>query len=331
VSKPYQVIGIGNALVDVISPVEDAFLEANGVTKGIMQLIDLDRAGELYAAMGPAREVSGGSVGNTIGGLSGLGARTGFVGKVRQDQFGEVFAHDMRAFGAAFDTPMAPPDALLATGRSLILFTPDGERSMNTYLGVAETLGPADIDTRMMAATEWLVLEGYLFDRPESQAAFAHAARAAKAGGGRAGITLSDPFCVERHREAFLALIRSEMDLVVANEHELMSLYLTDDLEDALRRAEADVAVTVCTLGARGAYVLADGERAHAPAAAVKVVDVTGAGDLFAAGFLHGLTTGRDWLTCARMGCVAAGEVISHVGARPEADLRALFAAEGLS
>jgi sugar/nucleoside kinase (ribokinase family) len=330
VSKPYQVVGIGNALVDVIAPIEEAFLAAHGVTKGIMQLIDLPRAAELYAAMGPAPAISGGSVANTIGGLSGLGTRTGFVGKVRDDQFGEVFAHDMRAFGASFDTPMAPAGHPLATGRSFILFTPDGERSMNTYLGVAETLAPADIDEHLMGATQWLLLEGYLFDRPESQAAFAKAARAAKAAGGRAGITLSDPFCVERHREAFLALIRADMDLVVANEHELMSLYLTDDLETAMRRAEADVAITVCTLGPRGAHVLADGERAHAPATPVRVVDVTGAGDLFAAGFLHGLTTGRDWLTCARMGCVAAGEVIGHVGARPEADLRALFAAEGL-
>ncbi len=329
--KPYQVVGIGNALVDVISPVEDAFLAANGVSKGIMQLVDLARAAELYAAMGPAPAISGGSVANTIGGLSGLGARTGFVGKVRDDQFGDIFAHDMRAFGARFDTPLAPAGHPLATGRSFILFTPDGERSMNTYLGVAETLSPADIDETMMADTDWLLLEGYLFDRPESQAAFAKAARAAKAGGGRAGITLSDPFCVERHREAFLALIRADMDLVVANEHELMALYRTDDLEAALRRAEADVAITVCTQGARGAFVLADGGRVHAPATAVRVVDATGAGDLFAAGFLHGVTTGRDWLTCARMGCVAAGEVIGHVGARPEADLKALFAAAGLT
>lgn len=330
-SKPYQVVGIGNALVDVICPVDDAWLVANGVRKGIMQLIDLARSAELYAAMGPAPMISGGSVANTVGGLSGLGTRTGFVGKVRDDQFGEVFAHDMRAFGASFDTPTAPAGHALATGRSLIMFTPDGERSMNTYLGVAETLSPADIDLGLMAGAEWLLLEGYLFDRPESQAAFARAARAAKAAGGRAGITLSDPFCVERHREAFLALIRADMDLVVANEHELRSLYLTDDLDVALARAEADVAIAVCTLGAEGALVLAGGERVHSPAAATRVVDVTGAGDLFAAGFLHGVTTGRDWLTCARMGCVAAGEVISHVGARPEADLRRLFAEAGLA
>lgn len=329
-TKPLQVVGIGNALVDVICPVDDAWLTANGVQKGIMQLIDLERARALYAAMGPAAAISGGSVANTIGGLSGLGARTGFVGKVRADQFGEVFAHDLRAFGAAFDTPMAPADHPIATGRSLVLFTPDGERSMNTYLGVAAELSPDDIDADLMGATEWLLLEGYLFDRPESQAAFAKAARAAKAAGGRAGITLSDPFCVERHREAFLALIRADMDLVVANEHELKALYLTEDLETALARAEADVDVAVCTLGPEGALVLAEGARVHAPATAPRVVDVTGAGDLFAAGFLHGVTTGRDWLTSARMGCLAAGEVIGHVGARPEADLTALFANAGL-
>jgi sugar/nucleoside kinase (ribokinase family) len=296
-----------------------------------MQLIDTARATELYAAMGPAHAISGGSVGNTIAGLGGLGTRTAFVGKVRDDQFGRIFAHDIRAQGAAFDTVTAPADHPLETGRSLILFTPDGERSMNTYLGVSETLAPADIDADLMADTDWLLLEGYLFDRPESQAAFARAARAAKAAGGRVGITLSDPFCVERHREAFLGLIRADMDLVVANEHELMSLSQTEDLEAAMARAEADVAITVCTTGPRGAHVLADGARVHAPATGVRVVDATGAGDLFAAGFLHGVTTGRDWLTSARMGCVAAAEVISHAGARPEADLRALFRAEGLA
>lgn len=329
-SKAWQVVGIGNALVDVIAPVEDGFLAQNRVEKGIMQLIDLKRATALYGAMGPARAISGGSVANSIGGLGELGARTAFVGKVRDDQFGEIFAHDIRAQGASFGTAMAPRDHALETGRSLILFTPDGERSMNTYLGVSETLAPADIDAKLMAGAEWLLLEGYLFDRPDSQAAFVRAARAVKAAGGRTAITLSDPFCVERHREAFLALIRADMDLVLANEHELMSLYRAEDLGAAMARAEADVAVTVCTVGALGAHVLADGARLHAPAAAVTVVDATGAGDLFAAGFLHGLIAGRDPLTCARMGCVAAGEVIGHVGARPAADLRALFAAEGL-
>ena len=181
-----------------------------------------------------------------------------------------------------------------------------------------------------MAGAEWIFLEGYRFDGPDSQAAFGKAIRATKSNGGKVAITLSDPFCVERHRDAFLAMIRADVDLLVANEHELCSLYLTEDLAVAMGRAEAEVPVTACTVGERGAHVLAGGERVHAPATAVRVVDATGAGDLFASGFLHGLTGGRDWLTCARMGCLAAGEVIGHIGARPEADLRALFAAEGL-
>jgi sugar/nucleoside kinase (ribokinase family) len=330
-SKPIQVVGIGNAIVDVIAPVEDSFLAENAVEKGIMQLIDTDRAVTLYGRMGPAREISGGSAANTIAGLAALGASTAYVGKVKDDQLGAIFAHDLRAQGADFDTPLAPADHAAATGRSMILVSPDGERSMNTYLGVSEFLGPDDIDEGQMAAAEWIFLEGYRFDGPDSHAAFAKAIRASKAAGGKVAITLSDPFCVERHRDAFLAMIRSDVDLLVANEHELKSLYLTDDLDAAMTRAEADVAATACTVGARGAHVLAEGARIHVPATKVDVVDATGAGDLFASGFLFGITTGRDWITCARMGCVAAGEVISHIGARPEADLRALFAEHGLS
>jgi sugar/nucleoside kinase (ribokinase family) len=213
----------------------------------------------------------------------------------------------------------------------MILVTADGERSMSTYLGVSEFLAPEDIDPAAMAEAEWIFLEGYRFDGPDSIAAFEKAVRATRAAGGRVGITLSDPFCVERHRDEFLRMLRADVDLLVANEHELKSLYLTDDLEAAMARARAEVPVTACTVGARGAHVLAGETRLHVPAAPVRVVDATGAGDLFAAGFLHGLTTGRDWETCARMGNLAAGEVISHIGARPEADLRRLFAAEGLS
>jgi sugar/nucleoside kinase (ribokinase family) len=330
VTKPLQVVGIGNALVDVIAPVADGFLAENGVEKGIMTLIGTARAVELYSRMGPAREVSGGSAANTIAGLAALGARTAYVGKVKDDQLGAIFAHDLRAQGAAYDTPPAPRDHPAETGRCMVMVSADGERSMNTYLGVSEYLAPSDIEPGQMAAAEWIFLEGYRFDGPESHAAFGKAIAAAKSAGGRVAITLSDPFCVERHREAFLTMIRSDIDLLVANEHELMSLYLTDDLEKAMARAEAEVPVTACTVGSRGAHVLAGGTRVHAPATRVKVVDVTGAGDLFAAGFLHGVTTGRDWLTCARMGCVAAGEIISHIGARPEADLRALFAEHGL-
>jgi sugar/nucleoside kinase (ribokinase family) len=329
--KRTQVVGIGNALVDVIAHTDDAFLKENGVEKGIMQLIDRPRAVELYGHMGPAREVSGGSAANTIAGLAALGARTAYVGKVRDDQLGAIFAHDLRAQGAGYATPLAPADHAHETGRCMVLVTADGERSMNTYLGVSEFLSPHDIDETVMAETEWIFLEGYRYDGPDSIAAFDKAVRATRRAGGKVGITLSDPFCVERHRDEFLRMIRDDVDLLLANEHELKSLYLTDDLDAAMAQAAAEVPITVCTASARGAHVLTGGEHFHAPVKPVEVVDVTGAGDLFAAGFFHGMLAGRDWTTCARMGNTAAGEVISHVGARPEADLRALFAAEGLT
>jgi sugar/nucleoside kinase (ribokinase family) len=331
VTKAYQVVGIGNALVDVIAHIEEAFLADHGVERGIMQLIDRDRAVELYGHMGPAREISGGSAANTIAGLAALGARTAYVGKVKDDQLGAIFAHDLRAQGAGYATPLAPTDHAHETGRCMVLVSADGERSMNTYLGVSEFLAPADIDEALMAEADWIFLEGYRFDGPESHAAFAKAIRATRAAGGRVALSLSDPFCVERHRDAFLAMIRADVDLLVANEHELKSLYLTDDLDAAMARAAAEIPVTACTVGEDGAHILTRAGRVHAPATAASVVDVTGAGDLFAAGLLHGITTGRDWSTCLAMGNVAAGEVISHVGARPEANLTALFAAEGLS
>ncbi len=264
-SKRIQVVGIGNAIVDVIASVEESFLAENGVEKGIMQLIDTARAVELYGRMGPAREVSGGSAANTVAGLAALGARTAYVGKVKDDQLGAIFAHDLRAQGAGYATPLAPRDHPAETGRCMVLVSPDGERSMNTYLGVSEFLGPDDIDEAEMAGAEWIFLEGYRFDGPDSHAAFAKAIRAAKGGGGKVAITLSDPFCVERHRDAFLAMIRADVDLLVANEHELCSLYLTDDLETAMARAEAEVPVTACTVGARGAHVLASGDAGACP------------------------------------------------------------------
>ncbi len=329
--KPLQVTGVGNAMVDVIARVDEAFLAELRVERGVMTLIDRERGLELYAAMTGTREVSGGSAANTIAGLASLGARTAYVGKVKDDQLGAIFAHDLRALGAGYDTPLAPRDHPHETGRCLVVVTPDGERSMSTYLGVSEHLGPDDIDAAQMAASEWLFLEGYRFDGPQSHAAFARAIRACKAGGGRVAITLSDPFCVERHRDAFLTMIREDVDLLVANEHELKSLYLTEDLEFAIGRARAEVAVTACTVGAAGAHVIEGEARVHAPAVATRVVDATGAGDLFAAGLLWGIVEGRDWLTAARMGCVAAAEVIGHYGARPEEDLRGLFAAAGLA
>ncbi len=232
--KRTQVVGIGNALVDVIAHTDDAFLNGNGVEKGIMQLIDRPRAIELYGHMGPAREVSGGSAANTIAGLAALGTRTTYVGKVKDDQLGSIFAHDLRAQGAGYATPLAPKDHPHETGRCMVLVTGDGERSMNTYLGVSEFLSPDDIDEAEMAETEWVFLEGYRYDGPDSIAAFEKAVRATKRAGGRVGITLSDPFCVERHRDEFLRMIRADVDLLLANEHELKSLYLTDDLDGAM-------------------------------------------------------------------------------------------------
>jgi sugar/nucleoside kinase (ribokinase family) len=330
VSKSYQVVGIGNAMVDILSHIEDDFLATNGVEKGIMQLIDTERARELYSRMGPATEISGGSAANTIAGIAALGGRTAYVGKVKDDQLGAIFAHDLRAQGADYNTPMAASDEPHETGRCMVLVSPDGERSMNTYLGWSEFLTPDDIDVNLMADTDWIYLEGYRFDGPDSHAAFAKAIKACKGAGGKVSLTLSDPFCVERHRAAFMDMIQEDVDLLFANEHELKSLYQTDDLEDAIARGQRDVEFLACTIGARGAYLVRSGERVHAPATATKVVDATGAGDLFASGVLFGIIGGRDLLTSGRMGCTAAAEVIGHIGARPEADLPRLFAQEGL-
>ncbi len=323
--KKYQVVGIGNAMVDVLSHVRDEFLTANGVEKGIMQLIDTGRAAELYGKMGAALEISGGSAANTIAGVAALGGRTAYVGKVRNDQLGAIFSHDIRAQGADYETPLAPADDAAQTGRCMVLVTPDGERSMNTYLGVSEFLGPDDIDDRMMAATEWIYLEGYRFDGPQSHEAFARAIAACKDGGGRVSLTLSDPFCVERHRDAFRKMIRDHVDLLFCNTHEMLAMYGGVDVPAAMRLAAQEVEIVVCTASEDGAYVLAGGNLEHAHAVPTEIVDATGAGDLFASGFLFGLTSGFDMLTCARLGCVAAAEVISHIGARPEADLTALF------
>lgn len=329
-TKQFQVIGMGNAIVDVLSHIEDDFLSENGVEKGIMQLIDRERAAELYGKMGPAIEISGGSAANTIAGLAALGASTAYVGKVKNDQLGEIFAHDLRAQGAVFDSIMADKFHADETARSMILVSPDGERSMNTYLGVSATLDETDIIPAQMQETDWLYMEGYLYDKPASQKAFDTAAAQVAAAGGKNSITLSDPFCVERHRDAFLTLIRSDIDLLFANEHELKSLYQTDDLSIAMTMAQADVDIVACTIGPKGVYVAQGGQEVHAPAADAVMVDATGAGDMFAAGFLFGLTSDKDLLTCGRMGCLAAGEIISHTGARPEADLRKIFANEGL-
>ncbi|MGR3571616.1 adenosine kinase [Brevirhabdus sp.] len=328
--KKYQVVGIGNAMVDVLSTEEDAFLAENGIQKGIMQLIDMERAVDLYARVGPATEVSGGSAANTIAGIAHLGGRVGYVGKVKDDQLGRIFAHDLRAQGADFDTPPAAVDAAQETGRCIVLVTPDGERSMNTYLGVTEFLAPADIDPAQMAQADWIYLEGYRFDGPDSHAAFAKAVTACKGAGGKVSLTLSDPFCVERHRDAFRKMIDEDVDLLFCNRAELLSMYQTDDFDHALERAAAEVETVACTDSENGAHLMCAGQRRHVPATQVTIRDATGAGDMFAAGFLWGLSEGHDVDACGRMGCIAAGEVISHLGARATTDLKALFRQHGV-
>jgi len=329
-SKKFQVVGIGNAMVDVLANVDEGFLAQHGVEKGIMQLIDTARAAELYSFLENTEEVGGGSAANTIAGIAALGGSTAYVGKVKDDPLGEVFARDLRAIGAVYETPLAPADHADKTGLCTVLVTPDHERSLNTYLGVSEHLGPEDIDVAMMGDAEWIYLEGYRFDGPASHAAFAKAIKACKDAGGRVSITLSDPFCVERHRADFAKMIAEDVDLLFANEHELKSLYQEDDLDKAMARAADDCAIVACTVGARGAWVLGEGRKIMVPSAASKVLDVTGAGDLFAAGFLAGLVAGKDLPECGQMGCIAAGEVIGHIGARPEADIKELMAQAGL-
>ncbi len=329
-SKRFQVVGIGNALVDVLSHCDDDFLAENGVGKGIMQLIDMDRAVELYGRVGPSREISGGSAANTIAGAAHLGGRVAYVGKVSDDQLGAIFAHDLRAQGAVYETRPAPNGNGAETGRCLVLVTPDGERSLNTYLGSSEHLSPDDIDEAMMADTEWIFLEGYRFDGPDSHEAFARAIAATRAAGGRVALTLSDPFCIERHRYAFADMIRNDVDLLFANRAEIMAMYETDDFEAARRAAASEVEIVACTDSENGAYVMTAGREVHVPAIPTRVTDATGAGDLFAGAFLWGLTQGFDMEVCGRMANVAASEVISHIGARPEADLRALFREHGL-
>lgn len=329
--KKFQVVGIGNAMVDVLARAEDSFLAQAGIEKGIMQLIDMERAVALYGSIGPAREVSGGSAANTIAGIAHLGGRTAYVGKVKDDQLGAIFAHDLRAQGAVYETSFAPKDAVDETGRCLIVVTPDGERSMNTYLGVTEFLTSDDIDDAQMAEAEWIYLEGYRFDGPESHAAFAKAIAACKAAGGRVSLTLSDPFCVSRHRDAFRAMIKDDVDLLFCNRAEMLSMYETDDFDAALAEAASEIAIVACTDSSNGAFILSGGEMWHVPANPTDIVDATGAGDLFAGAFLWALTHGYTLEDCGHIGNIAAAEVISHIGARPEADLTALIAQAGLT
>ncbi|CTQ49593.1 adenosine kinase [Jannaschia donghaensis] len=326
-TQTYDVIGIGNAIVDVISPSTDTFLDQMGIEKGIMQLIERDRAELLYAAMSERVEAPGGSVANTLAGIGALGLTTAFIGKVKNDALGRFYAQTMEASGTAFPTP--PQGVDLPTSRSMIFVSPDGERSMNTYLGAGADLASSDVP-EVFAGGGMLFLEGYLFDKPEGKTAFSEAAAKMKAAGGKSTITISDPFCAERHRDDFKRLIAEDMDVAIGNAAEWMTLYETDDLERAIGMAADVCEIVACTRSGHDVWVRSGDTRVTAPVTATKVVDATGAGDQFAAGFLYGLGSGRDLETAARMGVTCAREVIGHIGPRPAEDIKALFAADGL-
>jgi sugar/nucleoside kinase (ribokinase family) len=324
-----DVVGIGNAIVDVIAHADERFLAEEGLALGAMTLIDAERAESLYGRMGPAIESSGGSAGNTMAGIASLGGRGGYIGKVRDDLLGEVFRHDITAIGVRFDTPAATLGP--GTARCLILVTPDGQRTMATYLGACVELGPEDIDAEQIGDARITYLEGYLFDPPRAQNAFRAAAAIAHRAGHQVALSLSDPFCVARHRAAFRQLVAGEVDILFANEAEICSLYETDDFAAAASAVRGHVAVAALTRSAAGSVVFAHGEAYSVAAVPVaRLVDTTGAGDLYAAGFLYGLTRGLALPICGAVGSLCAAEIISHVGARPETALSGLVKAAGL-
>lgn len=325
----YEVVGIGNAVVDVISHANDAFLGEMDIEKGIMQLIERDRAEDLYGAMKDRLQTPGGSVANTIAGIGALGLPTAFIGRVKDDDLGQFYAQSMIDGGTHFvNAPIGGGD--LPTSRSMIFVSPDGERSMNTYLGISTDLGPADVPDAVASAAKIMFLEGYLFDKAPGKQAFLEASRLTRAAGGMAGMAISDPFCVDRHRDDFLRMIGEELDYVIGNEAEIKSLFETDDLECALTKTASMCDIVVCTRSGDGVTLIRNGERVDVPVTKIVPVDATGAGDQFAAGFLYGMATGRDLETCGKMGNICAAEVISHVGPRPEAGIMELFKAQGL-
>ena len=324
-----DVVGIGNAIVDVIAQADEAFLKQQQLVKGSMRLIDAAGAEALYGAMGPGIEMSGGAAGNTMAGVASLGGKGAYIGKVRDDQLGGVFAHDMRANGVRFDT--APLTEGPPTARCLILVTPDAQRTMNTFLGACVELGPEDIDPALIASAQVMYLEGYLFDPPRAKAAFQKAAEIAHAAGRKVSLTLSDAFCVERYRAEFRALVEGHVDILFANEAEICALYETSDFDQALTAVRGHCTIAALTRSERGSVIVtSDGTHRIAAAAIDKLVDTTGAGDLYASGFLFGLTHGRDLISCGRLGSLAAGEVIGHFGARPETRLSDLAHTAGL-
>ena len=331
----FDILAMGNAIVDVISSETPDFLSSRNIAHGCMRLIDADEAEALYGAMGHGqnrgREISGGSAANSVVGSAMLGARSAFVGRVAADQLGEVFTHDIRAAGVHFATAPANPPALggRPTGRCLIVVTPDGERTMNTYLGACQELDASDLDAELVAASGILYLEGYLWDPVGPRAAMQAAIKVAREAGNKVAFTLSDVFCVEGHRADFRDLLSSHVDIMFGNENEVKALYQTDDIDAAMAELAKHACITVVTRSEKGAVVISGGQRYDVAGEKIaKVVDTTGAGDLFAGGFMAGLVQGRSLPDCARIGCISAAEVISHFGARPEADLQALVAAK---
>jgi sugar/nucleoside kinase (ribokinase family) len=327
--KTYQLVGIGNAVVDVISQCEDTFLDHMGIEKGIMQLIERDRGEVLYAAMEGRVQTPGGSVANTIAGAGALGLSSAFIGRVHDDAIGRFYAQAMQDDGVDFvNTPVAGGE--LPTSRTMIFVSPDGERSMNTYLGISSELSSADVSPAVAGAAQIMFLEGYLFDKDKGKTAFMEAAQDCRKGGGKPGISLSDPFCVERHRADFLRLIENELAFVIGNEDEVKSLFETENLDEALDKLSAICPLVVCTRSGDGVSVVSAEGRIDVPVQKVVPVDSTGAGDQFAAGFLFGLSQDRDLETCAKIGCACAAEVISHIGPRPQVDMKALLSSAGL-
>jgi len=324
----HDVIGVGAAIVDIIARIDDGILVDQDLSKGAMTLVDEAGSDAIYDALGETTERSGGSGANTLAALGALGRKVAFIGKRRDDKFGEIFAHDIRATGAAFDSPAATTGE--ATARCLVMVTPDAERTMATYLGVSGDLGPDDIDAGTVSGGGILYLEGYLWDKPAAKDAFHRAMDIAHEAGRKVALSLSDPFCVDRHRDSFREIVANKIDVLLANEAELLSLYETEDLHRALDAVAGDVDIAAVTRGAEGAVIVSGTERIEVPAESVAaLVDTTGAGDLFAAGFLNGMATGQPLATCGAMGCAAANVVIQVLGARCTDALKAKFAVEG--
>ena len=325
----FDVVGIGNAIVDIIARCDDAFLSNHGMEKGFMQLISAEQADTLYGDVGTAIEQSGGSAANTCAGIASFGGKCAFIGRVAGDQFGDVFAHDIRAIGVAYDTPSS--NAGLPTARCLVLVTPDGERTMNTFLGASTQLGASDMDGDRIKSAQVTYLEGYLFDKDEAKAAFHEAANLARTAGRKVALTLSDAFCVDRHRDDFLSFVRGGVDILFANESEITSLYQMNSFDDAAGAVRAECEIAVLTRSEAGAVIISGNDTILVPAEPVeKVADATGAGDLYAAGFLYGLTQDRSLEECGKLGALAASEIISHIGARPEVSLKELGQQKGL-